>query len=102
MTRLLYNPVTVTFTAESLGEEGFAFGVDVKGINHGAQDMAVVTLVVFKGFVRSDLLVVVLVEEVVIKCAPVVKVSLHNSSAQVLIGSCDGEFFCLLVVGGPE
>ncbi len=32
----LYNPLTVTFAAESSGEEGFAFGVNVKGINHGA------------------------------------------------------------------
>jgi hypothetical protein len=72
VTGSLYDSVTVTFATESSGEEGFAFGVNVECIDHGAQDSTVITLIVLEGFVCGDFLVVCSVEEVIIESASVI------------------------------
>jgi hypothetical protein len=88
----LDNSLTVTFAAKSSRDEELAFGIDVEGVDHGAEDMTVVALIVFKGFFGSDLLVVGFMEEMIIQGAPVVETCLHDGSPQVFAGTGDCEF----------
>jgi hypothetical protein len=78
VTGSLYDSLTVTVAAKRSREEGFAFGVDVECIDHGAEDTTIVTFVVLKSFFRGDLLIVVCVQEVIIQGAPKVQRGFHN------------------------
>jgi hypothetical protein len=51
----------------------------------------VIALIIFKSFFGGHFLIVLLVKEVIIEGALLVKTSLHNGSSQVLVGSGDCE-----------